>query len=139
FNRVAYALVHMLPYPSLYGFAFHFQLLPACSMQYAVLTPVAGCIVVCKSKEIKTFLCSLVSAKGQYSAFILCNFKTKFLQSFYQKLIKLSCFILVLEQTYKVIRIAYHIHFASELTFLYIVKPCVQCIMQIHICQHWRY
>ena len=94
----------MLPYPFLYGFTFHFQLLPARSMQYAVLPPVACCIVMRKSKEIKAFLCSLISAKGQYSAFILCDFETKFLQSFYQKLIKLSRFILVLEQTYKVSR-----------------------------------
>lgn len=118
-------------------FIFSFFLLVLCNTQY--FPPVACCIVMRKSKEIKAFLCSLISAKGQYSAFILCDFETKFLQSFYQKLIKLSRFILVLEQTYKVIRIAYHIHFASELTFLYIVKPCVQCIMQIHICQYWRY
>ena len=71
-------------------------------MQYTVLAPVTCRIVVRKAKKIKGLLCSLVSAKGQYPAFILYDFQTEFLQSFNQKLIKPLCFVLVLKQTYKV-------------------------------------
>lgn len=137
FNGISYAFVHMLPYSFLNGFPFHFQLLPACSMQYTILTPVTCCVVVRKSKKIKGLLCSLVSAKGQYPAFLLRGFKAKLLQSLNQKLIKPLCFILVLKQVYKVICIAYHVHFTLKFMLFHIIKPCIQVIVQIHICQHW--
>lgn len=104
FYRIGDTFVHMLPYPLLDCFFLLSQLLPTCPVQHTVFAPVTGRVVVRETQKIKAFLCPFVSSKGQDSAFVLCYFKAELLQSLYQKLIEFLCFVLVLEQAYKVSR-----------------------------------
>ena len=105
-------------------------------MSYCVFAFSRFGIHMCESKEVKCIFCCTVSAKGYDLRLIIRSFQPEFRKSFFQCFKYCMCLIFILTHDDEVIRISDKIRFPFQLRFDAFLKPQIQYIVEIHICQH---
>ena len=130
----------------LFSFTHFFRLALNCFF-FFLTDEMSNCILACpryavdmrEAKKVKRIFRFAVPAERQNPRLVLCEFKTKLGKPLFQHLINSAGFVFILKHDYKVVCVFYQVCFSSESLFDSFLKPQIQYIVQVHICQHRRY